>query len=170
MISETQKGAIGENLISNWLMSGSDGRLCPFRPVADDGGIDLLVFDRQTRRTLLFQVKSRTRTKAMTAGKRSTRFNIRRQTFEVRPDYFIVGVLLDEALQIPEALWLVPSAVLDQQGIDSKKDPDGNPTRYVMPCNPSPTSKDCWSSFKTHTIQGFVESVFDALEQLDGVG
>jgi Holliday junction resolvase-like predicted endonuclease len=59
-ISETQKGAIAENLICNWLMSESDGRLSPYRPVADDGGIDLLVFDRKTRHTLLFQVKSRT--------------------------------------------------------------------------------------------------------------
>lgn len=52
-ISETQKGAIAENLICNWLMIESNGRLSPYRPVADDGGIDILFFDRYTRRRLL---------------------------------------------------------------------------------------------------------------------
>lgn len=163
MVSETQKGAIAENLVCNWLMRCSDGRLSPYKPVADDGGIDVLVFDRKTRRTLLLQVKSRTRTEALTVKKRNPRFQIRIPTFEVGNDFYIAAILLDADLQTPEALWLIPSAVAQQQGIPSGKTKDGTATRLALPCNPSPTSKDCWSRYKSHAVEDFVNRVCGAL-------
>lgn len=41
-------------------MLRSEGRLSPFSPVADDDGIDLLIYDKLTGRALPAQVKSRT--------------------------------------------------------------------------------------------------------------
>jgi hypothetical protein len=42
-ITSTQTGAVGELTIAAGLIVASDGRLAPFKPVADDDGIDLLV-------------------------------------------------------------------------------------------------------------------------------
>lgn len=160
-VSETQKGAIAENLIANWLMTKSGGRLSPYKPVADDGGIDLLAYDRQTRRTLLLQVKCRTRTDAMTSGKNRAIFRVRMATFETHGDFHIVGVLLSPDLHSPEAFWLVPSAYVQTNSGTGKK--GGIPRELVIECNPSPDSKDKWSSFRTHDPADFVRTVLEAL-------
>lgn len=163
-LTETQKGAIAENLVANWLMTESNGRLSPFKPVADDGGIDLLVFDRKTRKTLLIQIKARTRTDAMTEKRRNPRFSIRFATFESSEDYYIVGVLLDKNLSIPEAIWLIPSEVAKEKGLRALKDKEGKAARLVLPCNPSNNSNDQWSDFKTYSPQNFVKLVELAFE------
>ena len=59
-ITTTQIGAIGEHIAASQLMLASQGRLSPFLPMADDDGIDLLIFDKVTRSTLPIQIKSRT--------------------------------------------------------------------------------------------------------------
>lgn len=162
-ISETQKGSIAENLICNWLIIGSGGRLSPYQPVADDAGVDLLVYDRDTQRTLLLQIKGRTRTEATTAKKRGVRFNLRTATFEERPNFYIAGVLLDATLQMPEALWLIPSAVVERNAIHSRKDEDGNSTRLAVCCSASCTSGDKWCQYRAHSIKDFVTLVYQAL-------
>ncbi|MCH8158120.1 MAG: hypothetical protein IID18_10300 [Nitrospinae bacterium] len=43
-ITTTQIGAIGEHIAASQLMLASQGRLSPFLPMADDDGIDLLIF------------------------------------------------------------------------------------------------------------------------------
>lgn len=58
--SSTQIGAVAENPVANALMVESAGRLSPFSPVADDDGIDLLIYDKESGRALPAQVKSRT--------------------------------------------------------------------------------------------------------------
>lgn len=58
--TSTQIGSIAENLVANALMVASHGRLSPFWPVADDDGIDLLIYDKESGRALPAQVKSRT--------------------------------------------------------------------------------------------------------------
>jgi len=58
-LSSTQKGAIGEMMLAAALTCYSDGQLCCFQPVADDDGIDLLIYNKATRLTLALQVKSR---------------------------------------------------------------------------------------------------------------
>lgn len=156
-LSETQKGAIAENLIANWLMAASNGRLSPYKPVADDSGVDLLVYDRETKRTILFQVKARTHTEAMVErGRKTIRLNIRLATFEVRDDFYIVGVLLSQDLHTPEALWLIPSSVVEQKALRAAKDEEGNPQRLVVACSSSPESNDQWSPYRTHDTAGFI--------------
>jgi hypothetical protein len=58
-LTATQIGAIGEALVASQLLLASDGRLTPFQPIADDDGIDLLVFDKRTRCAASVQVKAR---------------------------------------------------------------------------------------------------------------
>lgn len=56
-LSSTQKGTIGELIVSAGILEASNGRLSPFRPVADDDGLDLLILDKDSRCTLPLQVK-----------------------------------------------------------------------------------------------------------------
>lgn len=58
-LSSTQVGAIGENLLSNAVLTASDSRLSPFQPVADDDGIAALFFDKSTA-AVAIQLKCRT--------------------------------------------------------------------------------------------------------------
>lgn len=162
-VSETQKGSIAENLICNWLIIGSNGRLSPYQPVADDAGVDLLVYDRETQRTLLLQIKGRTRTEAMTANRRGVRFNLRIATFEDRPNFYVAGVLLDADLQTPEALWLIPSAEVKKHAVRSRRDEGGNSTRLVVSCSAARRSKDKWCHYRAHSIQDFIALVYRAL-------
>ncbi|MEQ8282918.1 MAG: hypothetical protein RIC04_14270 [Parvibaculum sp.] len=57
-VTSTQIGAIGEAAVASALILGSGGRLAPFRPFADDDGVDLLVFDKVTRKAVPVQVKA----------------------------------------------------------------------------------------------------------------
>jgi hypothetical protein len=67
-LTSTQVGLLAENLVTNALLIAFDGRLAPFRPVADDYGIDLLVYDKATGRSLPLQVKARTKTLKKSGG------------------------------------------------------------------------------------------------------
>ena len=51
-LTSTQIGALAENVVANELMIESGGRLSPFQPIADDDGIDLLVYDKVTGNAL----------------------------------------------------------------------------------------------------------------------
>lgn len=61
-LSSTQIGTIGENLLVNAVMKASEGRLSPFQPYADDDGLDLLFYDKQTGNSVAIQLKCRTST------------------------------------------------------------------------------------------------------------
>jgi hypothetical protein len=67
-LTSTQVGVIGENLLVNAVMKESDGRLSPFRPIADDDGLDVLFFDKDTGNSVAMQLKCRT----VTTRKRSS--------------------------------------------------------------------------------------------------
>jgi hypothetical protein len=74
-VTSTQIGTLAENLVANSLLLESDGRLSPFNPVADDGGIDLLIYDKDTGNAIPLQVKSRTKT--MVGHSKVVRFTVR---------------------------------------------------------------------------------------------
>ncbi|HVW53891.1 MAG TPA: hypothetical protein VHC91_26370 [Trinickia sp.] len=59
-LSSTQLGVIGENLLVNAVMKASDARLSPFRPIADDDGLDVLFFDKNSGNSVAMQLKCRT--------------------------------------------------------------------------------------------------------------
>jgi len=165
-VSDTQKGAIAENLIANWLMIGSSGRLSPYKPLADDGGIDLLVYDRQTKRTLLLQVKCRTRTNSMTnADRKTVRLNLRTATFQDQDNFYVAGVLLSSDLHSPEALWLIPSSYVQKHAL-TRNDKNGQPMLLVVSCSSSADSKDKWSSFRSNDPCSFVEMALQVIDKI----
>lgn len=107
-VTTTQIGTIGENLVATQLILESNGRLSPFEPIADDTGIDLLVYDKRTGYTVPLQVK--TRTKTIKRYPKIVHFEIRRATFKSKQDAFILAILFHprtSAIEVERA-WLIP--------------------------------------------------------------
>jgi hypothetical protein len=75
-LSGTQIGAIAENHVANMLIITTGGRLSEFQRVADDDGIDLLIYEKRSGRALPPQVKCRTvAINRLEAPRDPTRFN-----------------------------------------------------------------------------------------------
>jgi hypothetical protein len=106
VVSETQLGAIGENLVANHLVMASAGRLSPFRPVADDGGIDVLIYDKVTGQALPLQVKCRTRTLAR--HPKIVHFQVRKATFVEHHHGHVLCVYFNRATLAISRAWLIP--------------------------------------------------------------
>ena len=105
-VTATQKGAIGESIVAIQLILESGGRLSPFEPLADDDGIDLLIYDKETGHSAPLQVKTRTGT--VKRNPNIVHFQVRRATFDSNVDGFVLGVLLDpEGTGVVRA-WLIP--------------------------------------------------------------
>ncbi|MDN5289617.1 MAG: uncharacterized protein JWR38_5896 [Mucilaginibacter sp.] len=106
--SSTQAGAIAECLVAAAIMEASRGRLSPFKPLADDDGIDLLLLDKLTGRATPLQIKGRRSyddDKAQT-----TQFDVRLKTFKEdrRIDYLFIKL---DGLRV-EMAWLIPAGSL----------------------------------------------------------
>ena len=56
-LAATQIGAVAQNIVASRIILPPHGRLSPFLHVADDGGVDLLIFSKESRRAIPVQVK-----------------------------------------------------------------------------------------------------------------
>lgn len=139
MISPTQIGCIGEKLVSAHLLIASNGRLSPFQPLADDDGVDLVVLDKLTRRSLCLQVKSRAR---IDSGG-TVQFDVRRQTFIPASGAFLLAVLLDLGAGAITCSWLVPMTDLERVA---------QPGSLTIVPNPKETSQDRYTPYRCHSI------------------
>ena len=89
-LTSTQKGKVTEQLVAGALLVASNSRLAPFVPLADDHGIDLIILDKLTRRTLAIQVKS-----AIANGTRGTvQFDVRKATYNASANEYLLMVVL----------------------------------------------------------------------------
>ena len=105
-LTSTQIGAIGESLVATGLMAASGGRLAPFKPIADDDGIDLLLFDKLTGKAVPLQVKSRT---GFDDAKAETvQFDVQQSTFAER-GHSLLALLNGTAVR---KVWLIPGGRL----------------------------------------------------------
>ena len=92
-------GSIGENMLVNAVMKASKGRLSPFKPVADDDGLDVLLFHKDTGNSVAIQLKcyididrkSNSKERGNTA-----QFGVRKATFKDERRAFLVAALLNE--------------------------------------------------------------------------
>ena len=119
VLSSTQIGAIGENLLVNAVMQASAGRLSAFQPIADDDGLDVLFFDKLTGCSVAIQLKCRT----VALFKRGTQergnvthFEVRKATFSDTRRTYLVAALLNEELTHFRMAWLMPLALLPTLG------------------------------------------------------
>lgn len=101
----TQVGAIGECLTAAGILDASNGRLSPFKPVADDDGLDLLLFDKQTRKPIPLQIKCR---RSFDDAKAQTlQFDVRLKTFAEEGEGYLLCIKLEGASV--DTLWLIPA-------------------------------------------------------------
>jgi hypothetical protein len=155
-LTTTQIGALAENLVANELMIESKGRLSPFQPVADDDGIDLLIYDKRTGRSCPIQIKARTNTinkRGKQERSNTAHFEIRKSTFNDSRNTMLLCVLLSKDLRSTERAWLVPFSelkVLTRQ----------SPSKYVIRANKLLSSKDKYSPYQCRSINEVVERMF----------
>ena len=154
-LSTTQIGAIAESLVANAIMVQSKGRLSPFVPLADDDGIDLLVYDKKTGRAVSLQIKART----VTLFKPGTRergnqchFTIRQATFRHDRHAWLLGVLLAEDLCSIECGWVMPMSVLPK--IANKK----TKTFAISP-NRGAASRDKFTEYRCQSADAIVKRI-----------
>ena len=158
--SSTQIGAIAENLVANTLMLGSNGRLSPFSPVADDDGIDMLIYDKTTGCALPAQVKSRTvALKKRGSAQRGNivHFEVRAATFRSDRHACVVLVLLSEDCTTIERAWVVPMRELAQHAA-------ARSTKYVVRASKSLRSRDRFSRFQCKDAPAMVDRILGLLQ------
>lgn len=149
-LTETAIGAVGEALIAARLAIDSAGRLMPFAPIADDGGIDLLVHDRLTGRSWPIQVK--TRTKTIAGSKSTVHFEVRKTTFKSWPNAFLIAALIDihdGELAVRRA-WLIRMRDLPKIAKSSE-------SKYVIRPSWSSQSHDKFTSYRCANMSEVVQ-------------
>ena len=147
-LTSTQIGSLAENLVANELMIESSGRFSPFQPVADDCGIDVLIYDKITGKSVPIQIKARTNT-INKAGKKersnTTHFEIRKATLNAEPRALLLCVLLDESLRKTDRAWLMSLTILPTIA-SNRKD------KYVIRTSRQVSSQDKYKQFQCKDI------------------
>jgi hypothetical protein len=143
-LSSTQIGAVAENLVASVLMIESRGRLSAFHPVADDDGIDLLIYDKASGTALPVQVKSRSVTlkRSRTKARGDTaHFQFRRSNFNLERLAAAVFILTNEDGYGMRCGWVVPMAEIPQLARKATK-------TFVIRANSSERSKDKYVKYR----------------------
>lgn len=135
--TSTQVGAIGECLVAAGILEASGGRLSPFKPIADDDGMDLLLFDKQTRRPIPIQIKCRRSFDNEKA--RTLQFDVRLKTFSREGGGYLLCIKLDGAAI--DTLWLIPTSELEGVARPSH-------THLVVVASVKCTSQDRFASYR----------------------
>lgn len=144
-LTTTQIGAIGEDIVASGLMIASGGRLSPFQPVADDDGIDLLIYDKKTGKALPIQVKSRL--SAIKKPGKSERgntvhFEIRAVSVRSERHAYLLAILLTKDLRNVERAWLI--LVSDIADTLNKK---RTQNKYIMRASKSLDTNDKYKQY-----------------------
>ena len=147
-LTQTQIGAIGESLVASELVFASNGRLAPFTPFADDGGIDLLIFDKLTKGALPIQVKSRLKVDDEKA--QTVQFDVRKATFSDGGNSHLIAVLVDRTNL--RCAWLIPMS-------DLKRQEDSTRATFRIVASAKPTSKDQYASYRLFNYEDLARAV-----------
>lgn len=147
-LTSTQIGAIAENMIASELMIESNGRLSPFQPIADDDGIDVLIYDKITGNAIPIQVKARTNT-IYKPGKKergnTVHFEVRKATHNEERRALLLCVLLSDDLRSTERAWLLPLEELALLTSERNK-------KYVIRANKQLSTNDKYKQFQCASI------------------
>lgn len=143
-LSSTQIGAIAENLVANELMIESKGRLSPFQPIADDDGLDVLIYDKVTGRAIPIQIKARTNTLKKNGSMERgnlVHFEVRKSSHRDDRHALLLCVLLSSDLRSTERAWLLPLHELPFLATTKEN-------KYTLRANKQLTSNDRYKKFR----------------------
>ncbi|MHC4528280.1 MAG: hypothetical protein ACYTEX_25495 [Planctomycetota bacterium] len=162
-LTSTQIGAVAENLVANQLMIESGGRLASFIPMADDAGIDRLVYDKTTGKSIPIQIKSRSST-LNKPGKSEkghiVHFEIRSAALRNKEHAYLLAVLLSQDLQSTERAWLLP--MKDIPGLFNRRTTQ---SKYIMRANRSLTSGDKFSSYRCKDMTAVSKRIIELFDE-----
>ncbi|MGE4240200.1 hypothetical protein [Ramlibacter sp.] len=161
-LTATQKGAIGESVVVSMLLRESGGRLSPFYSIADDDGIDLLVYDKETGVAIPIQVKSRTATlnkPGTTEPGNGVHFEVRTAALREFDDAHLVAVLMNGDMNDIRCSWLIPMQVLPTVARVTDE-------KLVIRPNSAKSSLDKFTPFRCDTTRGLTMRLIKAAEQL----
>jgi hypothetical protein len=150
-LSSTQIGIIGENLLVNAVMKASNGRLSPFKSIADDDGLDVLFFDKKTGNSVAIQLKCRTKTDS---GGNTVQFDVRAATFKEERQAFLVAALLDDELGKIVCSWFISMEQLQKVG-KFKSD------KYVIRPSKAERSDDKYKGFRCGNVDELARRIID---------
>jgi len=154
-LTSTQKGTIGENLLVNAVMKASDGRLSPFRPLADDDGLDVLFFDKETGKSVAIQLKCRTKTDG---GGNTAQFDVRKATFKEARRAYLVAALFNEDMTVFICTWFIPMEELPEiSNVKSDK--------YVITPSKGEHSKDKYKEYRCQTPNELADRIIEVCER-----
>ncbi len=161
-ITSTQKGVIAEHIVANELMIETDGRFSPFSPLADDEGIDLLIYDKKTGKALPIQIKSRSGG-IIKKGKESNtiHFEIRSVSLKNKRYAYFLAVLLTKDSRSIERAWFIPMKDISNLLNMRKKQ-----EKYIMRANRSLKTKDKFRTYQCESIKDVAQRIKRILENV----
>ncbi|MCC7253550.1 hypothetical protein [Hyphomicrobium sp.] len=151
-LSTVQKGKVTEALAASTLILASAGRLSPFVPISDDCGIDLIILDKETHRTVTLQIKSRIANPA----RQTVQFNIRKASFSDLGNRYLLCVLFDPVNIALTASWLIPMSRVPDVSVE-KED------AYALTPNTLAKSRDRYQEFRLNTATELANAVLHAI-------
>ena len=147
-LTTTQIGAVGEALIAAGLTIASKGRLSPFKPFADDDGLDLLLFDKVLKKSTPVQIKCRTKVDDERA--QTVQFDIRLKTFAREGCGVVLCALLD-GLSI-KSIWLFEATQLQTLARVT-------PEKLTIVASVKATSRDKFQPCRCDTLATVVDKI-----------
>jgi len=150
-LTSTQRGAIGEAVVASGLMLASGGRLSPYRPVADDDGVDLLLVDKLSRSIVQLQVKCRTKVDDAKAG--TVQFDVQLGTFAEGAKGYVLLIMLDGAAL--RKAWLVPLSELRAVARSASD-------KLVIVASTKEQSKDRFRRFRHDSFDSIARAILDS--------
>lgn len=154
-VTSSQKGWITENIVAASLIMGSEGRLAPYVPLADDHGVDLLVLDKNSGQTIALQVKAWTGEPSKGG---TVQFDTRKATFSAHQNLFFAMVYVPFPDTRLKYVWFVPS-----EGLPETANSSGE--KYALTCSVKPGSSDRASRYRYPRTE-FVSRI---IRHFDGV-
>lgn len=137
-LSSSQRGTIAEYFVATALMAASGGRLSPFVPLVDDHGVDLVVLDKETGRSVAVQVKSWL---GGQTDRATVQFDVRKSTYREADGGALVALVLDPEGMAMEAAWLIPMADVPSVAVERQD-------KYAMAPSRSPGSRDRYARYR----------------------
>lgn len=153
--TSTQIGAIAENLVINALVTASRGRIAPFRPFADDEGIDMLAYDKETGSAIPIQVKARTVTlfKPKTKARGNlAHFEVRKVVLDRNKRSVLVAALLTEDLKEIRDSWLI--SMHELKGLANER-----ASKWVIRPSIAKQGKDRYRIYHHHGVATLVQAL-----------
>jgi hypothetical protein len=159
-LSSTQIGTIGENLLVNAVMKASNGRLSPFQPLADDDGLDVLFFDKETGRSVAIQLKCRTKTDRNSNSKErgnTAQFDVRKATFKEARSAYIVAALFNADMTDFVCTWFISLEELPKiSNVRSNK--------YVITPSKAEHTKDKYEKYRCENTEKLAQHIIKVCE------